>query len=131
MDLRKAAVDAYKSGLGTSDELCKTFKIGSATLGRWLRRVREIGSPEPRPRGGRYPRRIGSIGEGIIVGLVKRQPDATLNKLASQYSSIARIPMSRSTISDLLVRLKLTRKKRPFLPVNEIVSGSRSYARSF
>lgn len=130
MDFRLAVVEAYKSGMGTRNELCELFAIGTATIGRWLRKVRESGTPAPLPRGGGYPKRIGSIGEGIVIGLIKRQPDATLNELASQYSSITRVPMSRSTISDLLVRLKITRKKRLFLPVSETVNVSRNYVQN-
>lgn len=130
LDLRMAVVEAHENRMGTREELSELFQIGPATLGRWVRRFRATGSPKPLPRGGGNRRRIGNIGETILLGLLEKQPDATLVELASQYSEVTRMPMSRSVISDMLGRLNITRKKRQFLRANETVNGFREYVRS-
>ena len=45
MDLRQRAVDAYARGEGTQLQIARRFGIGTATLGRWLSRVRATGRP--------------------------------------------------------------------------------------
>lgn len=129
MDLRKRVVDAYEAGNGTREELSRLFKLGTATIGRWVRRKIENGTPQALPRGGGKSRRIGSIGECILLGILERTPDATLREIAEQYAWITHMPMSASVISHSLKRLKITRKKRPFLQTSVRVNGYRNYAR--
>ena len=129
MDLRRRVVDAYESGNGTREELGRLFNLGTATIGRWVRRNIEKGTPHPLPRGGGKSRRIGSIGECVLLGILERRPDATLQEIAEQYAWTTRMPMSASVISHSMKRLEITRKKRQFLPTSEKLNGYRNYER--
>ena len=127
IDMRLAVVKAHENGVETRENLSKLFDIGSATLGRWVRRFREQGSPEALPRGGGNRRRIGGIGETVLLDLLERQPDVTLKELANLYSCVTKMPMSKSVIGDMLMRLEITRKKRQFSRAKEIANVSNNY----
>ncbi len=57
LDLRRRVRDAYRKKLTTSyDETAEMFGVGRATVGRILRRDRETGDVQLKPRGGNNPR---------------------------------------------------------------------------
>lgn len=130
MDLRVRVVESYENGEGTRAELGQLFRIGTATLGRWIRRSDEKGAPIRLPRGGGNPRRMGEIGELVLLGILERAPDATLKEIAEQYALTTHMPMNSTVVSETLTRLKITRKKRQFSLQSGSVSGFRNYVRS-
>ena len=59
IDLRRRIVEAYKAKLsGTYEKTAELFDVGEATVSRLLRRFRETGDVQQKPRGGNNPRRI-------------------------------------------------------------------------
>ncbi len=59
IELRRSAVTAYLAERsGTYQETSSLFGIGEASLSRWLRRHRETGDVQSKPRGGNNPRRV-------------------------------------------------------------------------
>jgi transposase len=57
LDLRRRVRDAYRKGLTESyDATAEMFGIGRATVGRILRRDRDTGDVQLKPRGGNNPR---------------------------------------------------------------------------
>ena len=114
LDLRLSAVAAYENSDRYIDEIAKLFSIGSATLVRWLRLKRETGEPKKRPWGGGNPYRIGTVGEVILLDLLKRNSDATLKELAFMYTQITKREIPNQTIWRTLDRLGLSYKKNTF-----------------
>ena len=130
MDLRIRVVKAYEMGEGTQADISRLFNLGVATVKRWIWRTASIGEPARLPRGGGNPRRIGQIGEVVLLGLLERTPDATLAELAEQYAWATQMPMNASVITHSIKRLGITRKKRLFFRANETASVSRAYIRN-
>jgi len=59
IDLRRRVVEAYRAKRsGTYAETAILFGIGEATVSRLLRRYRESGDVQHKPRGGNNPRRV-------------------------------------------------------------------------
>lgn len=59
LDLRRRVVGAYLSDQsGTYEATAAMFGIGEATVSRLLRRQRETGDVQYKPRGGNNPRRV-------------------------------------------------------------------------
>jgi transposase len=59
IELRRSAVEAYRSKQsGTYEQTASLFGIGEASLSRWLRRHRETGDVQSKPRGANNPRRV-------------------------------------------------------------------------
>lgn len=123
MDLRTRVVKAYEMGEGTQAEIGRLFDLGVATVKRWIWRKAATGTPARLPQGGGNPRRIGTIGESVLLGLLERAPDATLAELAEQYAWTTQMPMNASVVSHTLTRLGITRKKRLYSLVSETPNG--------
>ncbi len=108
MDLRErvlAAVDAKEGSLRT---LAQRFRIGLATLTRWLSRRRQTGSVAPKPHGGGHPPALDPRAQQRLRELLRQQSDATLDELAQRVD----VPCSRMAIFRTLKELRITRKKK-------------------
>lgn len=76
IDLRRRVVAAYVADAsGTYAKTAALFGIGEATVSRLLRRHRETGDVEYKPRGGNNPRRIDLT---WLRRNLEEQPDARL-----------------------------------------------------
>jgi len=88
------------------------FKIGKATVDRWVRLERETGGVEPRPRGGGNPRSIDARGDRELKKLVREKPDLTLAELADRLKDKTPRGTSEASVGRALKRLGITLKKR-------------------
>lgn len=113
MDLRERAVEAYHNGEGTIPEVAAQFHIGTATLGRWLRRLRETQSLEPAKEKGHNPAKVDDAGRETIRRLVAEAPDRTLAELTVAYNAVAAMSISIATLGREVREMGLTRKKNP------------------
>ena len=76
LDLRRRIVKAYRAGIsGTYAATAKMFGVGEATVSRALRRFRETGDVQYKPRGGNNPRKVDAV---WLVANLEQQPDARL-----------------------------------------------------
>ena len=58
-DLKRRIVDAYLSGRsGNYVQTAEMFGVGEATVSRLLRRYRETGDVQNKPKGGNNPRKV-------------------------------------------------------------------------
>ena len=76
---REKVIAAYEEGEGTFAELAERFKIGEATVNRWVSRKRRLGTLEPTEREKRA--RCGKVdvaGEQFIRDTVAAIPSSTL-----------------------------------------------------
>lgn len=109
-DIRTRLVTAYNEGEGTYDEMAERFKIGRATVSRVLRRVRETGSVEAKPTGGRKPLLDDEDLESIHF-IVLAEPDITLAQLRVRFEADGGRHVCPTTLWRALGRLGLSRKK--------------------
>lgn len=109
VDLRSRVVGAVDSGM-TQEEAADVFRIGVATVYRWIRLRRETGGLEPRPIGGGNPRAVDERGEAILRELVNERPDRTLKELAHALAARG-VSSSPASVGRALRRIGLTRKK--------------------
>jgi len=118
-ELRERAVRAYENGVGTRAAVSTLFTLGTATLGRWVRRKRTEGTVKARGYAGGQRPRIGRVGEIILLALVERQRDATLDELAAAYGAATGTVIGKSVIDRTLTRMGITLKKRRCGQLNE------------
>ena len=111
VDLRRRVVEAYSSGNFTYEETAQNFRVGYATVNRWLRLAREAGSLEAKPLPGRVPR-IDTAGLAFVRQLVADHPDATLRELTHAYEVVHGSRLATCIMHRALSKLGLTRKKR-------------------
>lgn len=109
-ELRILAVRAYKAGM-PQKVVASVFGIGVASLARWLRRERLTGSVAPLPHNGGPPPFVPDERLGEVKELVRLHPDATLARLAELFSAHFGISMKHTTVSKLLKKANISRKK--------------------
>lgn len=129
-DLRIRIVQAYQNGEGTYKELADRFRVGWASVARFVARSLSGLSLEPLPHSGGSARKIDETGEEILKNLVKENPDLTDEEYAKLYSEKTNVSVSHSTINQALHRLRLTRKKSHLSRKSGTRSGSRSFGRT-
>ena len=111
-ELRERVVAAYKAGEGSFKVLAKRFRVGEASVNRWVSLERRTGSVEPKPTGGWHgPRKVDEAGEVLLRDLVDNNPDCTLEELSVEYKEARGVKVSTQTMSDTLKRLGYTRKR--------------------
>jgi transposase len=112
IELRRRVVEAHENGEGTFTELAERFKVGEATVNRWVSLKRRTGDLKPLPRLGRpQARLVTPAGEEFLAGVLDDVPDSTVAELVAAYAEEFGVRMGRTTMHDTLVRLNYTRKR--------------------
>ena len=115
-DIRQRIVDAYNSGLTASYEAtAEMFSVGRATVSRLLRRDRETGDVQPKPRGGDLRRAVELqwVGENA-----SNDPDARLVDRIEAYQRHSGRRVSVGAMWNALSAIGWTHKKRRRSPAN-------------
>lgn len=114
MELRERVVGAYHDGEGSFQELAERFRIGSATVNRWVALERQTGSVSPRPRtSGGHNKVIRAEGEQFIIQVFDDVPDSTIAELVAAYAEEFGVQVGRSTMDRRVRQLGFTRKRGP------------------
>jgi transposase len=107
-DLRQRIVDTVLRGGATIRQVAERFLVSVSFVTRLLQRYRSTGSVEPSPHGGGNPAVLTPEDLGRLRGLIRQQPDATLEECRTHIGASC----SLITISRALSRLGLPRKKK-------------------
>jgi transposase len=118
VELRERVVEAFRENEGDLLGIAELFSVGSATLTRWVRLQREMGSLEPRPHGGGLKSPIDKKGEQFLRRYLKQHPDAIITEMVEKLDEQANIKTSESAVGRALARMEITRKKSLFTPKN-------------
>ena len=111
LDLRQKIIETYEENNLSQRELAKRFRVALSFIQKLIKQWRETGDLNPRPHGGGQKLKL--AGDQIILlgDLVQEKNDATLDELRKQLEEKTQAVVSNSTISRILKRLNLTRKK--------------------
>ena len=110
LDLRRRVVAAYRSGLtATYEATASMFGIGRATVSRLLRRERETGDVEYKPRGGNRAR---VVDLAWLVTHAESEPDARLVDRVDAWAAHSGRSVSVSAMHSAMQRIDWTHKKR-------------------
>lgn len=120
-DLRDRVLAAYDRGIKTK-QIADTFQVSPSWARRVNQRRREHGETTPRPMGGAT---VVKIDPDRLAELVNEQPDATLEELAQRLGT----GCGASAVCLALKRMKITFKKRRFMPPSRTARMSPSVAR--
>ena len=93
---------AYLEEHKDKDKASKLFKVGIATIYRWVARKKQMGNLEPSPRKS-YKKKID---DQQLIAYIERNPDDFLSEIAVHFGT------TLQAVFYGLKRLKITRKKR-------------------
>jgi transposase len=110
-DLRLRIVQAYERGEGSMRQLATRFAVSLSCVCDLITCHRATGNVAPKPHGGGYPAKLHPAGLAVVRGLVQAEPDATLKELCTRVHAAIQVTVSRPTMSRLLRKLNLPRKK--------------------
>lgn len=112
ISLRGRVVEAWENGEGSFKTLGLRFKVGEASVNRWVALKRKTGSVAPKPMGGaRRPPVVDEAGMQFLKETLEAVPDSTLVELCGSYLEEYDVVVSPQTMSDTVRRLGLTRKR--------------------
>lgn len=110
-ELRSRVVAAYEAGEGTQEELALRFKVGVASVKRWVWAWRGDGRLEHRPMGTPRPRALQAVHEEHLERVVAERPEVTAPELTRQLELLFGLKVHRSTVKRALRRLGYRKKK--------------------
>ena len=108
-DLRERVVQAVDEGTDKA-EVARVYRIGLATVNRYLRLRREAGHLTAKTSPGR-PRRIPAHDEPALLAQVLAYADDTLEQHCDRWAAEQGVRSSLATMCRAQARVKLTRKK--------------------
>ena len=109
--MRERVVAAHREGKGTYAQISELFRVGEASVSRWLRLDREAGTLDPKPVPGRAPK-LDAQGRAVLRELVEADSDATLAELAERLRERVGVTLVVSAIHKTLAKMGITRKKK-------------------
>lgn len=113
-DLRQKILEAYFKGEGSIRQVAKRFSVSKSFVEKILKRYRETGKIAALPRGGKVPAKLTTEQMLLVAQLVEEDNDATLEELCKRLNEKIQVRVSRATMGRVVVKLKLTRKKKTF-----------------
>ena len=84
-DLRERAANSYLRGDGTYEEVAEQFAIGTASLRRWVRRMRERGHVEPDGHSGGRASKVPDDALMELRAFVGEDADRTVPEITAQW----------------------------------------------
>jgi len=123
-DLREKIVRAYDEGLGSQRKIAEMFGVSRSFVEKLLARRRTTGEIAALPHGGGRTALCQQKEHDLVRRLIQQQPDATLDELCEAVEHKRHVRISRPTMSRVLQRLSLGRKKSRSTPVSETLQES-------
>ena len=112
LDVRTRIVEAVDRHVGSQGEVAALFGVSRTWVKNLLRQRRETGSIAPKPHGGGQPPKVGGKrGEALRSYILAGKEDASLVEVQTYVARRWRVKISEATVSRLLARLGLPRKK--------------------
>lgn len=78
--VRQRAIEAYRSGKGTQQQIADMFGVGLRTFARWWNQFLYHGQTAPKPRG-HNPPALNEKEMKVLDKLIRKQPDLTLAQM--------------------------------------------------
>ena len=112
LDLRTRIVEAVDRHVGSQGEVAAQFGVSRTWVKKLLRQRRETGSVAAKPHGGGQPPKLDAKKEEAVRSyILDVRNDASLAEVQMYVARRWRVGLSEATVSRLLARLGLPRKK--------------------
>jgi len=109
-ELRERVWEALEQG-ASSCEVAEQFSVPESWVRTFRQQVRQRGHLLPLRRGGHRQREVDEAGEACVRQWVREQPQVTLRQLAERLREQVGRLLSEATMSRVLKRLGITKKK--------------------
>ena len=111
-ELRERVHEAWSDG-DTVKDVAETFRVGTATVKRWVRLKRETGALEPLPRTYGFAPFATEERKAILREIVAEHSDWSQERIAELWSERCGAKASQDMVGRALASMGITRKKSP------------------
>ena len=111
LDLRTRIVAAVDRHVGSQGEVAALFGVGRTLVKKLLRQRRETGSVAPKRHGGGPPKLDAKKAGAVRSYILEVKKEASLVEVQAYVARRWKVGLSGATLSRLLARLGLPRKK--------------------
>lgn len=115
IDLRQKIIKTYENEDISQRQVAEQFRVAKSFVTKILKQYRETGNLAPKSRPGR-PRLLSEEQMAVVHQLIEVKNDITLAELSDAFSQRFAITLSEPTMSRVLKRLNVTRKKKALHP---------------
>jgi transposase len=123
-DLRSRIVATYERGEHSLEEVAALFAVSVASVKNFVRRYRETGSADALPHAGGQLPSLNERQVEFVRDTITETTDLTLAELRQRLKQKYKKGVSTPTLSRLLQRLGLPRKKSRSMPASAIRTES-------
>jgi transposase len=114
LDFRRKIIEAYTEENLSYRQLAARFRVALSFVVKLIKQWRETGDLNPRPHGGGTPLKLSPEEILVLADIVQAQNDATLMEIKEELKQRTGTSVSCSTISRVLKRLNLTRRRKRY-----------------
>lgn len=116
IDLRRRVRDAYLNKEGSQRQIATRFNVSLTFVRNLLKHERITGTITPKQyTRGPSPKITLEIGN-LILSKVEKEPDILIKELCDYVENQTGIVVSQSTLYRFLIKNRVTRKKKVFMP---------------
>jgi transposase-like protein len=115
-EVRQRAIEAYRSGQGTQNDIARMFGVTPRTFRQWWKAFRQEGRTAPLPRGHQTPAFTGKNRSALDRYMEKRS-DATLAEIQEAFAD--HVQCSDVAIHNTLKALGWAYKKSGYVRMSE------------
>ena len=126
VDLREKVLRAVDQGY-PREEIVKLLGVSRATIKRYLKQRRETGTIAPKAIPGRPAKKLGLL-QAELGAQLQAHDDLRLEDQCRLWEQTHEVQVSTTTMSQAIKRIGWTRKKRRWVPLNDVRKSERSSA---
>ena len=130
LDLRRRVFGAWQAGEGTQAEVAQRFAVSVSFVRDLARRFRASGDVAAKPYGGGRVPQVDAALAQVIREQVSAHNDLSIEEHRQRLAAAGHPLLAHSTLGHWLLRLALTRKKRPSRTTRPTPRASRDCART-
>ncbi len=116
LDFRQKIVQIYEEEKLSMRKVAARFGVAKSFVQKILKQSKETGDLAPKPQGGNTAPKLGSQEIVILIELLEKNNDATLQEICDLLEEKTGIKVSTSTLDRVIKKLDYSFKKRLFMP---------------
>ena len=115
IDLRNKIIEIWKRENISIRKLAKRFDVSKSFIQKLIKKYQETGDIRPWSQGGSPPSKLNSEQLVILVQLMEKNNDATLEELSDLLEQTTGVKVGKSTIGRISQKLNYSLKKKPYM----------------
>jgi transposase len=130
-DLRTRIVEIYREGQLSYPKVAERFRVSESSVKNFVKQWRATGTLEPKPAANGKTCVIDAAGEDVLRGLIEKKTNWSHIELRDAFAAETGCSVSQPTISRVLQRVGITRKKSRSGPKSKAEMTSNRPGRRF